>query len=268
MTQNIFGDWSSSNNLKIQQNPFPHVVIDDFLDVEIVNKINNFFPSVDNKWISYIHYNEKKFGLSDPQFIPENILELINELSSKEFCNKLSDIIGIKGLVADPLLEGGGLHQTFRGGFLNIHSDFSVHPRNHNLKRQINLLLYFNKDWLPEYYGELELWDESLEKCHVKIAPQFNRCVIFKTDEKSFHGSPIPLNCPENVSRKSIALYYYTNELKNPVSGYTNYRTRKGDGKNGILIFLDNKLLHVYSFLRNKMDLKDSLVSRFLRIFK
>jgi hypothetical protein len=41
--------------------------------------------------------------------------------------------------------------------------------------------------------------------------PSIGRCVIFKTDADSFHGSPAPLACPEGVTRKSIALYYYTN---------------------------------------------------------
>ena len=34
---------------------------------------------------------------------------------------------------------------------------------------------------------------------------------IFSTTDFSYHGHPDPLNCPENRSRKSIALYYYSN---------------------------------------------------------
>jgi hypothetical protein len=33
---------------------------------------------------------------------------------------------------------------------------------------------------------------------------------IFTTTNSSFHGHPEPLLCPEGVSRKSIALYYYS----------------------------------------------------------
>lgn len=43
-----------------------------------------------------------------------------------------------------------------------------------------------------------------------KIAPVFNRCAMFETNEISFHGHPKPLNTPEEINRKSIAVYYYT----------------------------------------------------------
>jgi hypothetical protein len=43
-----------------------------------------------------------------------------------------------------------------------------------------------------------------------KYAPTFNRCVIFETNEISFHGHPKPLKTPEGVTRKSIVAYYYT----------------------------------------------------------
>src|SRR3546814_13364087 len=42
------------------------------------------------------------------------------------------------------------------------------------------------------------------------VAPVFNRCVVFNTDSDSYHGHPDPLTCPEDRSRRSIALYYYT----------------------------------------------------------
>ena len=44
------------------------------------------------------------------------------------------------------------------------------------------------------------------------ILPDLNKAVIFRTDTESNHGFPDPINCPENLSRKSIALYYYVKE--------------------------------------------------------
>lgn len=43
-----------------------------------------------------------------------------------------------------------------------------------------------------------------------KIAPVFNRCTMFETNEISFHGHPKPLNTQKNINRKSIAVYFYT----------------------------------------------------------
>jgi hypothetical protein len=34
--------------------------------------------------------------------------------------------------------------------------------------------------------------------------------VVFNTDSDSFHGHPRPLRCPPGMTRKSIAVYYYT----------------------------------------------------------
>ena len=72
---------------------------------------------------------------------------------------------------------------------------------------------------MGQKYGEL----------HSKISPIFNRCVIFNTNEDSFHGHPEPMKCPQNIFRKSIALYYYT-EIKNDIRAIaTNYRARPKD---------------------------------------
>jgi hypothetical protein len=85
-----------------------------------------------------------------------------------------------------------------------------MHPTL-NLDRRINLLLYMNKDWKEEYGGHLELWDRTMSKRVHRVLPVFNRCVVFSTLDWAFHGHPEPLTCPPGWTRKSVALYYYTN---------------------------------------------------------
>ena len=97
-----------------------------------------------------------------------------------------------------------------RGGRLGIHADFNRHPR-FDLDRRLNLLVYLNKDWREEYGGHLELWNRGMTHCEVKILPVFNRVVLFSTTDFTYHGHPDPLACPEGMTRKSLALYYYTN---------------------------------------------------------
>jgi len=63
----------------------------------------------------------------------------------------VSELTGIPNLLADDMLEGGGLHQSLRGGFLNMHADFTVQPHERQWQRRVNLLIYFNQDCLPEY---------------------------------------------------------------------------------------------------------------------
>ena len=117
---------------------------------------------------------------------------------------------GIGGLLPDPSYFGGGLHKIQAGGFLEIHSDFN-HLKRYNLERRLNLLLYLNKDWSPDYHGDLELWDRPSMIKATSVAPLFNRCVVFSTTKESLHGHPTPLATPPGVDRMSLALYYYTN---------------------------------------------------------
>ena len=131
---------------------------------------------------------------------------------------------------------GGGLHQIERGGYLKIHADFNRHPK-FNLDRRLNLLLYLNENWKEEYGGHLELWNNQMTACVRRISPIFNRCVIFNTTDFSYHGHPEPLTCPEHVTRKSLALYYYSNgrpetERSRPHGTLT--QTRPGERVAGI----------------------------------
>src|SRR5438034_178076 len=78
------------------------------------------------------------------------------------------------------------------GGFLKVHVDFNVHPKL-KLDRRLNMLIYLNKEWREEWGGDLELWDADRTMCRKKIAPLFNRTVVFSTGDSSFHGHPHPL---------------------------------------------------------------------------
>lgn len=249
--------------------PFPHMFIDNFLEEEAATKAMEEFPGVtDAGWIHYVHVNEKKHGLNKMDRLPPFIRQVITELNTPEFCAFLSELTGIPNLLPDDMLEGGGLHQSGRGGFLNIHADFTVHPHKRNWQRRVNLLVYLNKDWKPEYRGELELWERDMSKCSASILPVFNRAAIFNTDEDSFHGLPDPIQCPEGMTRKSIALYYFTEEANvRPKKRSTNYRARPTDGFKSVLIWLDKKMVATYSSIKSALGINDDFVSRVLNVF-
>lgn len=122
----------------------------------------------------------------------------------------LEQLTGIQGLVPDPHFIGGGLHQIPRGAKLGIHADFNRYARL-KLDRRINALFFLNRDWDPAWGGQLELWDREMKECRRRVDPIFNRLVVFNTTSDSYHGHPDPLACPEHVTRKSIAFYYYSN---------------------------------------------------------
>jgi hypothetical protein len=49
-----------------------------------------------------------------------------------------------------------------------------------------------------------------MKECRARISPIWNRCVVFSTDEDTWHGHPDELQTPDGVKRRSVALYYYT----------------------------------------------------------
>jgi hypothetical protein len=249
--------------------PYPHIVLDQFLETSAAHKAMSQFPAVqDAGWIHYVHVNEKKHGLNKKDLLPGFIREVIEELNSPSFVEWLSQLTGIPGLLADDSLEGGGLHQSGRNGFLNVHADFTVHPHKRNWRRRVNLLVYLNEDWLPEYRGELELWDKEMKGAVQKIQPLFNRAAIFNTDEDSYHGLPDPIQCPEGMTRKSIALYYFTEEKVAPRLRSTNYRARPGDGSKAIWIWLDKKMVAAYTGIKRTFGISDDFVSKMLNFFR
>jgi Rps23 Pro-64 3,4-dihydroxylase Tpa1-like proline 4-hydroxylase len=267
-----YGRWqqSLSENQRAYQRaaPYPHIFLDDFLEEWAAEQALSEFPAVkDAGWIHYVHVNEKKHGLNKMDLLPPFIRSVIAELNSPEFVAYLSQLTGIPDLLPDDMLEGGGLHQSKRNGFLNVHADFTVHPHKRNWRRRVNVLVYLNKDWQPEYNGDLELWDRQMKGCAQKIEPVFNRCVVFNTDQDSYHGLPEPIQCPEDMTRKSIALYYFTEEKTAPKLRSTNYQARPQDGSKAILIWLDKKLVATYTTIKRTFGLDDAFVSKVLNIF-
>jgi hypothetical protein len=201
--------------------PFPHIVIDDFLPDDFISALNTSFPDFARKKKSGSTHipviledgSEAQLGkewLSREQLVPLIYRRLYWELNNNPFVALLEKITGVAGLLADPHLAGGGVHRTRPGGYLKVHADFNRHPQ-YGLDRRLNLLIYLNEDWRPEYGGDLELWTADMQKCVQKIAPIAGRCVIFRTTTTSFHGHPHPLTCPPDRSRRSVALYYYSN---------------------------------------------------------
>lgn len=251
--------------------PFPYVVLNDFFVKSEAEKALKVFPEIKDKgWIHYVHVNENKHGLNKLELIPDVIKNgVLKELNSSRFLELLENITGIKNLLADKTIEGGGIHQSENGGFLNVHADFTVHPHNKNWYRRVNVLVYLNQDWDESYGGNLEFWEKDMSKSVVSIAPLFNRVVIFNTTEDSYHGFPDPISCPENVTRKSIALYYFTEEKSGAFKRKsTNYKARPNDGLKAIPIWMDKKLIAIYTSLKSALGLNDDFVSKFLFYLK
>lgn len=184
--------------MQLQQfdTPFPHAVIEDFLNPEVVREINRTWPA---EWL-------KKSGRTSVKWHTSNLPVAARDVVDSIDIGMVERITGIQGLIADPELFGAGLHCIPAGGYLKMHIDFNAHPRGWH--RRVNLLIYLNETWEEEWGGHLQLGRQD----PVLISPIGGRCVIFETNDQSWHGHPKPLACPDHIQRRSLALYFYTPE--------------------------------------------------------
>lgn len=191
--------------------PFDHWVIDQFQLLDYAKQLSNDFVDYYNKdWFEYNNPLEVKKTCNNWWDFPPTTYKFIEYLNSPKFIKMLEDITGIQSLHADPGLHGAGWHMHGPGGKLNVHLDYSIHPKL-NLERKLNLIYYLSEDWEPEWGGNLQLWsgDERKAAKHIKTVDCFfNRAILFDTTQNSWHGFPDRIQCPDGNYRKSIAMYY------------------------------------------------------------
>lgn len=199
-------------NTYVAAKPYPNLIIDGLWDPAVLDRIVAEFPRKGQRdWNAYESPHELKeasrglFGLA-----PFTQLFFM-QVCSARFLRLLGEITGHHDLVADPLHHGGGLHESFRGGWLNLHTDWRQHPVL-PLARRLNMIIYLNRDWNPAWGGAIELWEPGAAEAGAKVDCLFNRTLIFPTTDESLHGFPTPISCPETRTRKSISLFYWTRD--------------------------------------------------------
>jgi hypothetical protein len=245
--------------------PFPHVVLDDLIEPAALRAVVAEFGDAHDGWTYWQHVNERKRGLSERARMGPATRAVIEALETPGFLRLLGRLTGIEGLLADPHLDGGGLHESRPGGFLNVHTDFLAHTLERTWARELNLLVFLNEAWEPADGGWLELWDERVARCEQRIEPRFNRSVLFRTSERSFHGVA-PVTCRAGDSRKSIALYYFRDTGRPLGLTPTRYVPRPDDGPvRRMLIHADRFAVRVYSALKRYTPLSDAIISKILR---
>jgi hypothetical protein len=195
--------------------PFRHVVVDNFLDPEMAQLCLDRFPPLEDP--SWEHQNDADIEVKyrttwKSEFdIPDGIVDAVRILNSADVLKAIGSRIGIQKIVPDPYFTGGGLNISMRGGLLDVHVDGNYHDAT-GLNRRLNALVYLTPGWQPEWGGEFGIYDKTGQNCVKKVAPLFNRLVVFDSHDYSFHGLPDPIAFPPGVPRRSIILYYYTKE--------------------------------------------------------
>lgn len=188
--------------------PFPLIILDDFLPREFADELfaeiqtNTQFQRSND----YI-FAKNKFESPRIENLGPCGAALRELLLSLEFANSLGGMYG-KSLIVDPDFVGGGLHRGGEGSFLDMHTDFNLHPRNRRWIRELNILLYLNKGWHPDYGGCLDLRNSNNDDM-ASVEPRFNRLIVMLTKNFTFHGYK-PINFPPGTYRTSIATYAYS----------------------------------------------------------
>ena len=197
--------------------PFRHVVIDDFFDREFAERLLAEFPSFDPKLaIAEAGTIGGKAVNTRIAEISPSYRQLYEAIAARPFLELVSRLSGIPDLILDPKMFGGGTHDNQHGQELDPHVDFN-YDEGRQLHRRLNLIVYLNKGWKSEWGGALEIHSNPRRPADNEISsydPLFNRCVMFETNEYSWHGFP-RLNLPpeeRHRSRKSISIYLYTKD--------------------------------------------------------
>nr|WP_298716287.1 2OG-Fe(II) oxygenase [uncultured Steroidobacter sp.] len=223
--------------------PYQYVVIDGFLTEFGLNSLDveqlNTVPSTDQLSSDYLFAKNK---IENPKLgqISRALEQLSLELRSRAFVRILQEICGMD-VFLDPNFAGGGLHQGGAGSFLEMHADFSRHPKNREWIRELNLLLYLNRGWQKSWGGELKLVDANSRK-KALVEPLENRMVIMLSKEHTLHGYD-PITFPQGRLRTSVAAYAYRMDDGTSDVPYRSTVWQPTDLRKRMLAVLWNKLV-------------------------
>jgi len=171
----------------LQDNPFPYVVVNDFLRARFAGDICQDFPEIKSRG-SY-PLQELKYGAAFQQLIEELRSPALKSVIADKFQMDLDDrftLITVRGLA--------------NAGDGRIHTDTK--------SKFLTMLLYLNPSW-EAAGGRLRLLrnNKDLEDYVVEIPPTFGTCVLFKVTENCWHGHK-----SFNGSRKVLQLNYVKDE--------------------------------------------------------
>jgi len=188
--------------------PFPHIAIDNFLKPGCAERLYESAAEPDNKYkIKDVLFSKNRYQFPDYRGISEDYQQLYDDITSEKFAELISYITD-ENVFFDKDFHGGGLHLGTKNAHLDMHADFNYHPKHKHWFRNLNLLLYLNKDWKPEYGGSLKLEDARTGE-KTEIEPLLNRLAIMHCRDYTLHGYDTT-HFPEGKARTSVAIYAYT----------------------------------------------------------
>lgn len=195
----------------IFNNPFRHILIDNFLPKELSSEMMSSFPDWEDQiWEKEGKFFQNEYGykkeLSNKNYMNNCYEYFFSQIENKTFIDQLQEIFELEDLVSDSQLYGGGLNLYPPGSELKIHTDFNY---NSDIKmyRVVNLLYYLNDNINNDSGGNLDIYSLNLDY-KKSILPTLNKCVIFAPNDTTYHG----VSKNNNYYRKSISIWYYSSK--------------------------------------------------------
>jgi hypothetical protein len=196
--------------------PFRHVLIAPFFQPAVAEAMLKEFPvPIESQMRGEAGEKCRKFACHDVRSIGPTYRLVDDYVSSPEFASVMERVTGIQNLLYDPEYHGGGTHDNLSGQGMFAHVDFNLHHAT-KYHRRCNAIIYLNQGWNEQWGGNLELhtdpWDFENDQI-VSYPPLFNHCILFETNEHSWHGFQT-VQAPDGreLSRKSFTIYMYTKE--------------------------------------------------------
>ncbi|CAL8138264.1 unnamed protein product [Orchesella dallaii] len=198
----------SDESLKIQQKPFRHGEIRDFVkNREFVDEFRKLFSKIEFQEKASDLFQFKQSG--DLNSVVDPSVYTINEYLTMKILPFLKKITGLP------------LNQTI-DMFLSIYtqSDFLLCHDDELDSRRIAFIWYLSEEWSEEYGGTLDLYSAT-DNMHPdvivkKLLPEFNKFVFFEVGATSFHQVSEVLK--EGRSRQALSGWFYGNPLpRSPV---------------------------------------------------
>jgi hypothetical protein len=184
-----------------------HMAVDDLLPNASAHWLCEAFPSESKlprarSLSKSVHLSRARGHLSEP------LDELLSAFQAPSFARLLGEIIGVRDLEPDYSLDASGLVSLSRGGFENPHLEASHNTRGDKYC-VLKAIYYLTPDWRLADGGQLELWEDGLDRLPTVTLAKFNRLTLVAMHERSWHS----INRVESKrARRALVHTYYASE--------------------------------------------------------
>jgi Rps23 Pro-64 3,4-dihydroxylase Tpa1-like proline 4-hydroxylase len=182
-------------------------IIENLFPSDVATKIYNGYPSPE-EMTTYKTLRENKRVAAQMDLYNPILEEAVFAFQDERVVDLISQITGLNEMIPDKDLYAGGISLMAKGNFLNPHLDNS-HDNERENYRVLNLLYYCTPAWEIESGGNLELWDNGMNKKQRIVHSKFNRLVLMITNKTSIHSVSKVVS---DGKRCCVSNYYFSNK--------------------------------------------------------